>query len=83
VRDRDTATIRVPVDLPTIDHRERLWDRGAQSRPAHPRFFSKKNVGIGSSGDIEATHIDVRFTPKADIAQHRSHDRLVPKAVIT
>jgi hypothetical protein len=28
VRNRDvTATIRVPVEHPTIDHRERLWDR--------------------------------------------------------
>src|SRR5262249_12567200 len=26
----------------TIDHRERLWDRGARSRSAHRRFFSKK-----------------------------------------
>jgi hypothetical protein len=61
---------------PTIDHRERLWDRGAQSRPAHPLFFSKKTCR--HQGDVEATHIDVRFTPKADIAQHRPHVRLVP-----
>jgi hypothetical protein len=29
---------------PTI--RQRLWDRGAQSRSAHPRFFSKKPKAI-------------------------------------
>jgi hypothetical protein len=34
----------VPVDYPTIDHRERLWDRGGESRPAHRRFFSKKAI---------------------------------------
>src|SRR5215468_11161860 len=38
-----TATIRAPVDHPTIDHRERLWDRGVKSRPAHLRNFPKKN----------------------------------------
>ena len=36
------ATIRVPVDRQTIDHRERLWTGGVKSRPAHLRFFSKK-----------------------------------------
>ena len=28
-----TATIRVPVDRPTINHRERLWDRGGRDPP--------------------------------------------------
>jgi hypothetical protein len=31
---------------PTIDHPQRLWVRGAQSRPAHLRFFSKKLEGV-------------------------------------
>jgi hypothetical protein len=32
------------IDHPAIDHRERLWDRGGESRPAHRRFFSKKAI---------------------------------------
>ena len=31
------------INPPTINHRERLWDRGARSRPAHLRFCTKKN----------------------------------------
>jgi hypothetical protein len=30
-----------PLQPPTIDHCERLWVGGEQSRPAHLRFFSK------------------------------------------
>jgi len=41
-----TATIRVPVDPQTIDHRERLWTGGVKSRPAPSRFFFKKPKAI-------------------------------------
>ena len=41
-----TATIRVPVDHPTIDHRARLWDRVRKIAPHHLRFFFKKTKAI-------------------------------------
>jgi hypothetical protein len=44
-----TATIRVPVDHPTIDHRERLWDRARKIAPHHLRFFYKNESNLTRS----------------------------------
>jgi hypothetical protein len=66
VRNRDVNRDH-PVDHPTIDHRERLWDRGARSRSAHLRIFSKKSDLTGSS----ATSVG----RLASVPRGRDHER--------
>jgi hypothetical protein len=42
--------------------------------PPIREFFTKKPGGIGSSGDIDATHLDVRFTSKDGVIGRRLVD---------
>jgi hypothetical protein len=41
-----TATIRVPADHPTIDHRKRLWDRRSEIAADRFQILYQKNYAL-------------------------------------
>jgi hypothetical protein len=49
---RDHPRARRPSDHPTIDHRERLWDRARKIAPRHLRNFPQKKLEASPPADV-------------------------------
>jgi hypothetical protein len=71
---------------PTIDHRERLWDRGARSRPVHRRFFSKTESDLTQklrTTAMATTAADARSPTTPTASDHRpSRASLGPRCAL-